>query len=730
MQNSFQKKILDAALDYISRGWRVLPLYGIDPLGNCTCRKSDCASPGKHPVWTLAPNGSLDASKNEATVRAWFSSPDNYNIGIATGEKSNLAIVDVDYDKGADLLDLTLDAPSDCLNTISAKTGGGWHYYYKYPKGENLKNSASKLGKFIDVRGDGGYVVAPPSLHASFNYYEWDAGETELLDFPQNWLDKLKEDNPVKTDQNNPFHIPPPHEGVKVPDKIPHGTQHETLFKLACSLRSKGLSVEAIDAALQVVNQNNCERPGKPANITKIAKSAGNYDADIEIDVISDAKVSNWDDISIARLFAAEYEDRLRFNSESKKWFRWTGTHWQKDKAEAVVTDAAEFAQGLYTRAVNLVATKADMKDASKQVSRANSSNGLNSFINIAKASLPVLTEDFDKNPYLLNCKNGVVDLKTGVLGPHKKEDFITKIVPFDFDASAKAPEFQKFIETILPNAEAREFLRRSIGYSLLGIVRERCFWILYGNGNNGKSVFIDLFSALLNDYASSTTSASVMNKKGSSIPNDIARLAGKRFIVIPETEENERLNASLIKALSAGDTITARFLFGEFFDFQFTGKLWIATNHKPTVTDHSKGFWDRLKIIPFTVDIPKQNIIKRDTLLERLLAEAPGILAWAVSGVTEYFQKNDLDVPKNIQDEIDLYRYEQDSIAQFLDESCELDESFETENKLLYEKYVEFCKDNGEYPRSQRRLSQNLKERGFEQIKRQKRYWKGLQVI
>ena len=249
------------------------------------------------------------------------------------------------------------------------------------------------------------------------------------------------------------------------------------------------------------------------------------------------------------------------------------------------------------------------------------------------------------------------------------------------------------------------------------------------GNGNNGKSFVIDLFSELFQDYASSTTSASVMNSKNDRIPNDIARLNGKRFIVIPETEENERLNASLIKALSAGDKITARFLFGEFFDFYFSGKLWIATNHKPTITDHSKGFWDRLKIIPFSVDIPKTSVIKRDTLLKNLLDEAPAILAWAVRGTLDYFQQDALHVPKVIQDEIDTYKYEQDSIAQFIDECCLIGDTLSVENGLMYQKYADFCKDNGEYQRTQRRFSQNMKERGIAQTRGSKRYWEGIML-
>ncbi|MEO5857403.1 MAG: phage/plasmid primase, P4 family, partial [Pyrinomonadaceae bacterium] len=210
-----------------------------------------------------------------------------------------------------------------------------------------------------------------------------------------------------------------------------------------------------------------------------------------------------------------------------------------------------------------------------------------------------------------------------------------------------------------------------------------------------------------------------------------------------PETEENERLNAALVKALSAGDQVTARFLFGEFFDFYFSGKLWIATNHKPIITDHSKGFWDRLKLVPFTQDIPKDKVIKADDLMRSLMAEASGILNWAVTGCRDYFDLDGLDVPDIIQAEIDVYRREQDSIAQFIEEACQTIEQFkeadpntyiipadfQVKNADLYKAYKKFCEANGEYVRAHRRLTQNLHERGFEQRNSGGRYWQGIRL-
>ena len=449
--------------------------------------------------------------------------------------------------------------------------------------------------------------------------------------------------------------------------------------------------------------------------------------------VKSAAMKQHWDDIGVSRLFVDSVADKAKFSRERGKWLLWNGKFWETDTKERIGIIAQDFAQSLYKKIADFNLTTAEFNDASRQIKRSNSNSGLKSFLELSKAHLSVMNSELDCNPYLLNCKNGTIDLRKEEIRAHSAADLITKCVPFDYEKDAKTPNYDKFITTVQRVPETVEFIKRSIGYSLLGIARERAFWILYGNGNNGKSVFIDLWSEILGDYASATTASSVMNSKNDRIPNDIARLAGKRFIVIPETEENERLNASLIKALSAGDKITARFLFGEFFDFYFSGKLWIATNHKPGVTDHSKGFWDRLKLIPFEVDIPKEQVIKRDILLGNLLSEAGGILAWAVRGCREYFEADSLGVPAHIQNEIDDYKYDQDSIAQFVDECCAEGADHTESNKTLYQRYSDFCKDNGEYTRSQRRFTQNLKERGFTQQRNQGgyvgRYWEGIML-
>lgn len=477
----------------------------------------------------------------------------------------------------------------------------------------------------------------------------------------------------------------------------------------------------------------------KRALIKSGGKGGGIGAGKSQTDVLPPLDAIRYDDLGNAERFLEMAGEDLLYCNDAKKWLYWDRTHWAWDTSDFVFEMITAFAKDLYSP------DNAVSKEAISHAIRSNNRSGLNAMLEISQRKQSASIDTFDNIPLAINCTNGTLDLRTGSLRPHNRSDRITRIVNCDYDADAYSETFNKFIERIQPDPSIRAFLQRSIGYSLLGNVRERSFWILYGTGNNGKSLFTNLFINLLGEYASTTTSASIMQSKQSAIPNDIARLKGKRFIVVPETGENERMNEALVKSLSAGDKVSARFLFGEYFDFFFSGKLWIATNHKPTITDHSKGFWDRVKLIPFSQDIPASEVIKSDDLMQTLMAEAPAVLNWAVQGCRDYFDLDGLDTPKVIQDEIDAYRREQDSIAQFIEERCETLEQaregktdnfafsaseYRVSNKDLYAAYKEFCTANGEYLRSHRRLTQNMHERGFRQLNSGGRYWDGVKLL
>ncbi|MDI1241841.1 MAG: phage/plasmid primase, P4 family [bacterium] len=437
-----------------------------------------------------------------------------------------------------------------------------------------------------------------------------------------------------------------------------------------------------------------------------------------------------FDDVSNARLFASRYHSAFRWQADAGKWLVWENTHWKADNTGFVMLIAQAFAKSLYDLVPEIARSKEELQSGFRHATRSNNAAGIRAFLELSKSELTVNSEDLDRDHYLLNTLSGTIDLKTGECRKHDPTDYLTKLCPHRFNPDADCSTWLEFLETILPDESVRNYLRKAIGYSLTGVVRERAFFICYGFGRNGKSVFIDTISKLLGDYARNTTADSLMKKQTGSIPNDVARLKGARFVTTAETDEGRQLHESLIKSLTGGDKITARYLFNEYFDFYFEGKLWLATNHKPVIKDQSNGMWDRVKLIPFSVTIPPQQAIDKDELVSLLLGEAAGLLAWAVAGCLEWQRERRLITPEAIELEIAKYKYEQDSIAQFLEEKTEPGEYFQIENGELFEAYRDYCKQNNEYEFTHRRFSQKLVERGFTQTRQSKRYWNGLRII
>lgn len=294
--------ILDYALNYAAEfGWAVFPCHSIADDGFCTCGKADCKSEGKHP---RTGKGSLDASTSDYLIKGWFDSKDLSNIGIATGQVSQLIVVDVDQGKGADINELLFGGLDQTIfNTPKVKTGAGLHFYYKLPAGVTIKNSASRLGKFIDVRGDGGYVIAPPSKHLSGKQYELlNPDNDQILEFPQAWLDKLAQPLPPTPPTNgtgsngnssSPFVVPAHTPGIILPDSINQGQRNVEITKIAGALRSKGLSEGAIYAALAIENQRICKPPLDDKELHQIAHSVGRYKPQDVLNSVSDSDPGN-----------------------------------------------------------------------------------------------------------------------------------------------------------------------------------------------------------------------------------------------------------------------------------------------------------------------------------------------------------------------------------------------------------------------------------------------------
>ncbi len=258
---------------------------------------------------------------------------------------------------------------------------------------------------------------------------------------------------------------------------------------------------------------------------------------------------------------------------------------------------------------------------------------------------------------------------------------------------------------------ELIKFLQEAVGYALTGDIREQVIFIFYGTGANGKSTFLVTIHSLLGDYAQQTPTETLLIKRGNGIPNDVARLKGARFVNAAESENGKQLAEALVKQLTGGDKISARFLYGEFFEFDVTFKLFLAVNHKPTVRGNDHAIWRRIRLIPFNVTIPSEKQDKN--LTKKLKAELPGILRWAVEGCL-LWQKKGLEVPDQVKAATGEYRAEMDIIGDFIADCCKVAPKTKTPFKALYERYKDWCQKNQEEPIGKKDFGRCLTERGF----------------
>jgi putative DNA primase/helicase len=273
--------------------------------------------------------------------------------------------------------------------------------------------------------------------------------------------------------------------------------------------------------------------------------------------------------------------------------------------------------------------------------------------------------------------------------------------------------------------ADVINFLQAAVGWAITGDTGEQTMFILYGSGANGKTTFLNTLLSILGDYGTATPTETFMRKTGDQITNDIARLRGTRFVTTTEAEQGRRLSEPLIKKITGNDQMTARFLYGEFFNFTPTFKIFMATNHKPVIKGTDYGIWRRIKLIPFTTRIPEERQDRR--LEEKLKAEASGILNWLLEGAAMW-KRVGLAAPAAILNATNEYRGEMDVIGNFLKESCAAKEGATIRIRELYKAYADWCDGNNEHAVSERFFSLRLKEMGYEQAKTaEARYWAGI---
>lgn len=434
----------------------------------------------------------------------------------------------------------------------------------------------------------------------------------------------------------------------------------------------------------------------------------------------------HYTDLGNEQAFEILYGEDFLYNWTSKQWLCFDGIIWRPDMTGAVdraMVDVAAARLQATTKVQNDEAEFAKTGDArvnkKKAVAAAlrlqNVRNREGALISAStNPKFAKRAEDFDQSDYLFACGNGVIDLRTCEFRAGRREDMLTRSTPVYWVPEAEPKRWLKFLNEVFPGRpEMIAFLKRAVGYSLTGLTREEVLFILYGLGRNGKGTFLRVLSAVLGDYAANTEFSTLIadRDRGKGPRNDIASIAGRRFVTAQESREGAQFDESLIKALTGGDLITARFLHKEFFTFRPTWKIWLATNHKPQIIGTDDGIWSRPRLIPFTVSFEgREDRGLKDALLDPL--ELSGILHWAVEGCREYFD-NGVEYPREVVEATAGYKMESDLVGQFIAECCVSGEYARAKATPLYQAFSKWAE--GTNGMSQTAFGRRLIEKGFQ---------------
>lgn len=417
-----------------------------------------------------------------------------------------------------------------------------------------------------------------------------------------------------------------------------------------------------------------------------------------------------------ADLFLALHGKRVRFCPPWDQWLLWSGSHWQPDDCMDMDRLAASVPRKLYQVAAELE----DSHPRKSLVDLARKLEGIpkrSTMLAASRHRVAIRHTDLDQDRFLLNTRNGTVNLRTGQRYRHRPEDLITHAVDIPYEPTALAPTWMLFLNRVFSgDTDLIQFVQRAVGYSMTGDVREQVLLICHGSGSNGKSVFLNIVRKLLGKLALQAAPDLLMADKGQRRhPTEQADLFSKRIVVCQETEKGRRFNEALVKQLTGGDAIRARRMHEDFWEFEPTHKLWLSTNHKPEILGTDYAIWRRIRLIPFNVQFTDDGEPRKDPAMEsKLSAELPGILAWGIQGCLDW-QRDGLRPPQAVKVATQAYREEMDVLAAFLAECCVEHRRAEVTAAALYAAYCEWCARSNEHPEKQRKFGTSLTERGIQ---------------
>jgi len=654
----------------------------------------------------------------------------------------------------------------------------------------NLKRWAQPImERFLDSyaeispSGRGIKIWAKGTLPGSDTAFSLDDGRVEIYDQARFftvtgslWAGQMCDIEEHQTDLDWLLTLSP-HGQKKVPftveGKIPKGSQHDTLVSLAGTMRARGCEYPEIEVALLEINRSRLEEPAPESNIKRIAESICRYTpsdkrgiAGVErklrngehSSVLSqtedqiaqctgiDGPCESWfaltdpngqelrnrplTDSGNAERFERLYGGVFRFSATESSWYVWSGKRWAVDKTRRAMAATKHVARALYREASEIEDNNA-RAEVVAWARKTEASERRRAMLVLAQTEgcIPITPDQWDTAPWLFNCASGTIDLRAGELRAQGRDGLITRLAPVEYDPAARSELWDRFLrDSTGDDPEFIEFLQRATGYSLTGDTREEVLFMPLGPGGTGKSTFLEAVRCVMGDYARTADFDTFTQKHGEGPRNDIAALVGRRMVVSIEVEDGKRLAEGIVKSITGRDTISARFLYKEAFEFRPQFKLWLAANDAPNVRHADDAIWRRILRLPFEHVVPRE---RRDPTLKDRLCFDPecqrAILAWAVAGAS-LWREGGLAVPDRILRATAAYREEQNPLRDFLADCCERSPELTTPTGVLRTAYEAWCERNRSDQISSQKFAAALRAEKIEQDRTEtSRFWQGI---
>ena len=463
------------------------------------------------------------------------------------------------------------------------------------------------------------------------------------------------------------------------------------------------------------------------------------------------------DDTGNAMRFYDYFGDLFRYNVTDKIYMYWTGKSWIRDEKEIIKKYANKLIEIMREEAVDIEGKieffrsqgrKDEEKDQEKlldafrkNITRISNKAGKDAMISELKhyAKIPVTSDEFNKDKFLLNTESGIVDLNQGTISPFEYDKMISKNT--NCKVSFKEPTtWLYFLSTIFYRGESEQqkretqeiinFVQMALGYSLSGSCVEQGLFLLFGGGSNGKSTFTEQIAYMLGDYADNVQSSVLMQQKvqNNAATYSLAKLKNSRFVSTGETDEGGKLAEAQIKSWTGDEKISARFLYGNEFSYKPEFKIWMSTNNKPIIRGNDFGIWRRIFPIPFLNTFTKEQ--KDRKMPQKLQNETPQILGWCIQGFQKYVKNGGLELPECLEKERNDYKVQMDVVAQYIENQCRLEKGWVTNARTLYQNYKVWAADNTEYIMKQSKFEEELLNRKITVTKRNgERHYVGIRM-